>query len=157
MAGANLDPFSSIAIASGSMSTAQPVTNNPIGGRSIVLQTVISQLPPFIVTSQAGPLATHGDNGPSTHTAPPTTQGEVDHPLTLPLLSYMGAISLPLISSHPQHLGALAHPQWHRKHTQLCRCTMNLETPPPSQPHATLIWGKICPSWLISTYLNWLY
>ena len=75
MAGANLDPFFSIAISSGPMSTQQTITNNPTGGPSMVMQTVISQLPPPIVTSQAIPLTTHGGSGPSTHTTPPTTQG----------------------------------------------------------------------------------
>ena len=75
MAGANPDPFSDIAIASGPMSTPQTVTHNPVDDPSTIMQTVISQLPPPIETSQAGPLATHGGSGPSTHTAPPATGG----------------------------------------------------------------------------------
>ena len=75
MAGANPNPFSSIAIASGPTSTPQPITNNPVGGPSIVMQIVISQFPPPIVTNQAGPSATQGGSGPSTYTTPPATQG----------------------------------------------------------------------------------
>ena len=75
MASTNPNPFFGITLASGPMSTPQRVTNNPAGGPSIVMQTIIIQLAPPIVTSQAGPLATHGGSGPSTHTAPPTTQG----------------------------------------------------------------------------------
>ena len=67
MASANTDPFFGLTLASGPMSTPQPV--------STVMQTIISQFPPPIVTNQAGPLARHGGSGPSTHTAPPATQG----------------------------------------------------------------------------------
>ena len=75
MAGANPDPFFGITIASGPLSTPQPITNNHAGGPSAVMKTVISQLPPPIVTSQAGPLTTHGGSVPSTHTAPPMIKG----------------------------------------------------------------------------------
>ena len=75
MAGANLDPFFGIAIASGPMSTPQIITNNPVGGPNKFMQTVISQLPPPIVTTQAVPSATLAGNGPSTYIAPPVTQG----------------------------------------------------------------------------------
>ena len=73
MAGANQDPFSGIVIASGPMSTPQTITNNPVGGPSMVMQTVISQLPPPIVTTQVVPLATLASNGPSIYMAPPIT------------------------------------------------------------------------------------
>ena len=75
MAGANLDPFFGIAIASGPMSTPQTITNNPAGGPNMVMQTTISQLPPPILTSQAVPPTTHGGSGPSTYIAPPVTHG----------------------------------------------------------------------------------
>ena len=75
MASANPDPFFSLTLASGPMSTSQPVTHNLASGPSTVMQTIISQQPPPIVTSQAGPLVAHGGSGPSTHTAPPATLG----------------------------------------------------------------------------------
>ena len=75
MAGANLDPFFSIAIASGPMSTPQIITNNPACGPNMIMQTVISQMPPPIVTTQAVPPATLGGSGPSTYNAPPVTHG----------------------------------------------------------------------------------
>ena len=93
------------------MSTPQVVTNNPIGGPSTVMQTVISQLPPPIVTTQVVPLATLAGSGPSTYNAPPITQGGSAPPTyTVPPithggsgpstystpLSYMGAVVLPL-------------------------------------------------------------
>ena len=75
MDGENSDPFFGIAIASGPMSTPQIITNNPRGGPSTVMQTVISQMPPPIVTTQAVPPATLGGSGPSTYTTPPVTHG----------------------------------------------------------------------------------
>ena len=57
------------------MSTSQLLTHNLASGPSTVMQIFISQFPPPIVTSQAGPLATHGGSGPFTHTVPPATQG----------------------------------------------------------------------------------
>ena len=71
MAGANPDPFFGGLIGSGSMSIPQIITNIPIGGPSISMQPVISQLPnssgptpistiPFI------PPVIPGGSGPST-------------------------------------------------------------------------------------------
>ena len=40
-----------VVVASGPMSTPQVVTNNPTGGPNTVMQMVISQLPPPIVTT----------------------------------------------------------------------------------------------------------
>ena len=73
--GTNLDPFSCIEIASGPMFTPQTITNNPAGGPILVMQNIISQLPPPILTNQAVPPATHGGSGPSTYTTHPIICG----------------------------------------------------------------------------------
>ena len=57
------------------MSTPQVVSKNPVGGPIMVMQTIINQLPPPIVTTQALPPATIMVSGLSTYTAPPITQG----------------------------------------------------------------------------------
>ena len=75
MAGANPSPFSSIVIASGPMYTPQSITNNPAGGPNMVMKTVLSHLPPPILTHQAIPPATHRGSGPSTYTAPLVIHG----------------------------------------------------------------------------------
>ena len=75
MAGANPDPFYAIAVTSGPISSPQNITNNPVGGPNTVMQTIISQLPPPIVTNQAIPPTTQGGSAPSIYTAPPITHG----------------------------------------------------------------------------------
>ena len=57
------------------MSTPQITTNTPTSGPNMVMQTIISQLPPPILTSKFVPPATHGGSIPSTHTVPPGIHG----------------------------------------------------------------------------------
>ena len=80
-------------MASGPMSTPQVFTNNLVSGPSIVMQTVISQLPPPIVTTQAIPPATLAGSGPSTYTTPPVTQGNsAPSTYTVPLVTHGGSV-----------------------------------------------------------------
>ena len=91
------------------MSTPQMITNNPAGGPSMVMQTVISQFPPPTVTIQAVPPATLVGSGPSTYTTPPVTQGgNAPSTYTVPPVTH-GAVALPLTLPLTSHLGALAH------------------------------------------------
>ena len=141
MAGANSDPFFGIAIASGPISTPQYVTNNPPGGPSTVMQTIISQLPPPILTSQVVPFATHGGSmpsthavplgihggsGPSTYTIPPTTLGGTSPSTMVPQVP-------PVMQVHhvPANPTTIAAPY----HINLCQTFL---------------------SWHVSTFLTWL-
>ena len=150
MASANPNPFFDITLASGPMSTSQPVTHNLESGPRTFIQTVISQLPPPVVSNQAGPLVTHRGCGPSTHIAPPATQGgSAPSTYIAPTIIHGGNAPATHTTPHTT-LGGIVHPQWcHHKHPQPCRCIMHLQTPPPLWPRPTSTWGQIYHSWLV--------
>ena len=98
----------------------QVTTNTLAGGPSIAMQTVLTQLPPPILTSQTVPPVIPGGSFPSTHTVPHVIPGGIipsDHaiPLTIPrgtgLPPTMPQIP-PVTQGHhiPVNLGSIAAP-----------------------------------------------
>ena len=67
MDGAKSDPFSGMIIGSGPMSIPQVNTNTLASGPIATMQTVLTQLPPPVITNQATPTVILGGSGPSTH------------------------------------------------------------------------------------------
>ena len=74
----------------------------------MVMQTIISQLPPPIVTTQAIPPATHGGSGPSIHTILPTTLGGTGPstmvPQAPPTMQVHYAPANPTTTAAPSHI-----------------------------------------------------
>ena len=83
MGGANLDPLFGLVIGSGTMSIPHTTTNTPTTGPSTVMQTIMSQLSPPILTSKTVSSIIHGGRGPSTTIPDAVSETQV------PLLMYL--------------------------------------------------------------------
>ena len=117
MDGTNLDPLFGLVIGSGPMSIPHTTTNTLAGGPSTAMQTVLTQLPPPVPTSQIIPPVIPGGSGPSTNTVP----------LAIP--------------------GGVAHPQLYHRCPQLFTDIMVLQTPLPFLVLLILTLGQTSLSW----------
>ena len=107
MAGLNLDPPSSLVIGSGPMSIPNTTTNTLAGGPRNVMQTIISQFPPPILTSQTVPSIMHGGSGTSTHTIPPVIHGGSGPSTTVPQLPPVTQVHH--VPTNPTTITGLSH------------------------------------------------